>query len=309
MKDRTSAYARLVVSGKRLAGKTEYLACKRHLDDLKRSKGKDYKYRFDVEAAEKAIDLANELTILEGTQIKKLTTRGFQNFIIGSLNGWKIKRKGHNRFREAYIQIGRQNGKSFLSGTEANNKASFYNYQQGKIYCVATKKDQAKIVWNEVKKFILADQELAELYVTKEHLATIISKVTGTEIVALSGETKSADGFRSILAIVDEYHAHRNNGMYNLMLDGQIFVDSALTLAITTAGFNLNGPCYKQYKFSKKVLERAISKESLFVYITEMDEEDDPFDYKNWPKANPFNLWLFPLQYPISISKPPNPFP
>ena len=286
--DRVTEYAKMVVSGKILKGQTEIDCCKRHLDDLKR---KDFDYIFDVEAAEKAIDIANELTILEGVEPKKLKTRGFQNFIIGSLHGWRRKRSSKLRFREAYVQIGRQNGKSFLSGTEINNRATFSGYQMGKIYCAATKQDQANIVWDEVEKFILADKDLSDLYHIRHHERTITSKVTGTVVKSVGRDTKSADGFRSILAVIDEYHAHPNNQMYKLMLDGQIGVDSPLTLAITTAGFNLNSPCYGQYEFCKRVLSGLVDKESLFIFITEMDKDDDIWDYKNWAKANPLLLW------------------
>nr|DAL69705.1 MAG TPA: Large Terminase [Caudoviricetes sp.] len=278
----------MVVSGKILKGQTEIDCCKRHLEDLKR---KDFDYIFDVKAAEKAIDIANELTILEGVEPKKLKTRGFQNFIIGSLHGWRRKRSSKLRFREAYVQIGRQNGKSFLSGTEINNRATFSGYQKGRIYCAATKQDQANIVWDEVEKFILADKDLSDLYHIRHHERTITSKVTGTVVKSVGRDTKSADGFRSILAVIDEYHAHPNNQMYKLMLDGQIGVDSPLTLAITTAGFNLNSPCYGQYEFCKRVLSGLVDKESLFIFITEMDKEDDIWDYKNWAKANPLLLW------------------
>ena len=79
--------------------------------------------------------------------------------------------------------------------------------------------------------------------------------------------------------------------MYKLMLDGQQNVDNALTLAITTAGFDLNGPCYQQYLFAKKVLSGAIRKDSLFIHICEMDDDDDVWNPDNWLKANPLNLW------------------
>ena len=291
MTDRTTAYARLVVSGKKVVGRSEYLACKRHLDDLKKSRHKEFIYKFDVDAAEKAIDIANELTIAEGKEQTKLHTRGFQDFIIGNLHGWKIKRKGFLRYREAYVQMARQNGKSFLAGTEANNWASFSGYHEGRVFCTATKQAQADIVWDEVRKFIESDPELAQIYRIREHDRTIKSYLTDTVIKSVGRDTKSADGFRSILAIVDEYHAHRNDQMYKLMLDGQINVDSALTLAITTPGFNLNGPCYKQYQMAKKVLEGVITKDSLFVYIAEMDKDDDPWDFHNWGKSNPLMLW------------------
>ena len=171
MTDRTTAYARLVVSGKKVVGRSEYLACKRHLDDLKRSKGKEFIYKFDVEAAENAINIANELTIAEGKAQKKLKTRGFQNFIIGSLHGWKVKRKGFLRYREAYVQMARQNGKSFIAGTEANNWASFSGYHEGRVFCTATKQAQADIVWDEVRNFIQAiEWQTLKLDVTQKVL-------------------------------------------------------------------------------------------------------------------------------------------
>ena len=286
--DRTTAYAKLIVSGKRICGKAEYQACKRHLDDMA---DKDSEYVFDVKEAEKHIDIANQLTIGEGVEALRLTTRGFQNFIIGSLCGWRKKRSKTLRFREAYIQMGRQNGKSFLAGEMCNDRATFSDYKRGRIFCTATKQDQANIVWDEVDKFIEADSDLMGLYKIRKYDRTITSLVTGTIIKAIGRDTKSADGFRSILAVVDEYHAHPTNQMYKLMQDGQIAVDNALTLAITTAGFNLNGPCYEHYKFCKQVLAGNIQKDSLFVYIAELDKDDDIWDRNNWLKANPLQLW------------------
>lgn len=286
--DRTTAYAKLVVSGKRLAGKSEIQACKRHLDDMA---NKDFEYIFDVAEAERHINIANDLTIGEGAETKKLVTRGFQNFIIGSLFGWRKKRSKIRRFREAYVQVARQNGKSFIAGEMCNDVASFSGYQLGRVFCTATKQDQANIVWDEVDKFIESDSDLKRLYKIRKYDRTITSLITGTTIKAIGRDTKSADGFRSILAVVDEYHAHPTNQMYKLMQDGQLAVDNALTFAITTAGFNLNGPCYEHYRFCKQVLSGNVKKDSLFIYIAELDKDDDIWDSRNWAKANPLQLW------------------
>ena len=248
--DRTTNYARLIISGEKICGHSEYLACKRHLEDMER--GKEFEYVFDAKEAEKHIEIANMLTIGEGLEKKPLKTRGFQCFIIGSIFGWRRKRSKERRYREAYIQMARQNGKSFIAGEMANDYATFGGYQYGRIFLTATKQEQANIVWDEVKKFIESDKELEELYKIKTHERTITSKITGSVIKAIGRDTKSADGFRSVLSVIDEYHAHPNNQMYKLMQDGQITVDNALTLAITTAGFNLNSPCYEHYKFCKK---------------------------------------------------------
>ena len=288
MADRTTDYAKLIVEGKKICGRSEYLACKRHLDDMSR---KDFPYIFDSAMAERHIELANKLTIGEGNSPKKLKTRGFQNFIIGSIFGWRKKRSKERRFREAYIQMARQNGKSFIAGEMCNDFATFSGYQYGRVFCTATKQDQANIVWDEIDKFIESDADLKELYKIRKYDRTITSLVTGTTIKAIGRDTKSADGFRSILAVIDELHAHPNNQMYKLMLDGQVNVDNALTLAITTAGFNLNSFCYEHYQFCKKVLSGAIEKESLFIFIAELDEDDDIWEPKNWSKANPLLLW------------------
>lgn len=286
--DRTTAYARLIVNGEKICGKAEYLTCKRHLDDMQR---KDFDYIFDSAIAERHIELANKLTIGEGTSPHKLSTRGFQNFIIGSLFGWRKKRSTARRFREAYIQMARQNGKSFLAGAIANDFCAFSGYRYGRILCAATKQDQANIVWDEIDKFVESDSDLKELYKVRKYDHTITSLVTGSTIKAIGRDTKTADGFRSILAIVDEYHAHPTNQLLKLLNDGQINVDNALTLVITTAGFNLNSPCYEHYNFCKKILSGAISKDSLFIYIAEMDEDDDIWNPQNWQKANPLILW------------------
>lgn len=290
--DRVTEYAKLVTSGKiQGKGESERLACQRHLDDLKRSKTKDFDYKFDVEAAERAIDINNELTIGEGDEVQRLKTRGFQDFITGSLHGWVQKRTGYNRFREAYIQVGRQNGKSFIAGTEAVQRSGFSTYKEGRVFCAATKQDQANIVWDEVRKFIESDNDLSELFKITKSTHTITSKVTGTVIKSIGRDTKSIDGLRSILAIPDELHAHKDNQMYKLLLGGQRKVNNALTLAITTAGFNLNSFCYEHYQFCKKVLRGLVQKESLFIFICEMDDDDDIWDYKNWAKANPLLLF------------------
>lgn len=286
--DRTTDYAKLIVDGNKICGRAEYLSCKRHLEDMTR---KDFPYIFDSTMAERHIELANKLTIGEGNSPKRLKTRGFQNFIIGSIFGWRKKRSRERRFRESYIQMARQNGKSFIAGEMCNDFATFSGYQYGRIFCTANKQDQANIVWDEVDKFIESDSDLKELYKIRKYDRTITSLVTGTTIKAIGRDTKSADGFRSVLAICDELHAHPNNQMLKLMLDGQINVDNALTLAITTAGFNLNSFCYEHYQFCKKVLSGAIAKETLFVYIAELDEDDDIWEPKNWAKANPLLLW------------------
>ncbi len=292
--DRATQYAVEVLAGKIKAGKSVRQACERHINDLKRSKeDPNFKYYFDVAEAEDIINFAETLTIAEGEEPQPLTLYPFQCFILGSLNGWRKKEKDkktgthHRRFRTSYIQVGRQNGKSFLNGILAAYYGNFVTYRYGQIYCTATKKDQADIVFKETVKFIRSDPELEELFEIHEHNSTIDCKITKSVIRALSGDTKSIDGFRPLLGIVDEYHAHRTNQMYKLLEGGIKKMKSALISVITTAGFNLKSPCYKLYETCKKILAGVLQNETQFIFIAELDEGDDLYNPENWVKANP----------------------
>jgi phage terminase large subunit-like protein len=285
--DRCTQYALDVLDGKIEAGELVKLACSRHMNDLKKSEVATYVYYFDVEASEEIINFAEELEIAEGEERQKIRLYPFQCFILGSLNGWKKKGSGYRRFRTSYVQLARQNGKSFLNGILAAYYGNFTAYQYPKIFCTATKQDQANIVWDEIAKFIRSDADLEELFTIHEHNHTIECKQTHGIIRAISGDTKSLDGHRPFLGIVDEYHAHLTNQMYKLLEGGIKKMKQALISVITTAGFNLNAPCYKLYQHCKAILRGATSIESQFVYIAELDEGDDLWNPANWLKANP----------------------
>ncbi len=303
--DRTTQYAKDVIEGRVIAGKRVKQACQRHLDDLESSKLAPYRYYFNVEEAEDIINFAEELIIAEGEEEEFVTCYPFQCFILGSLNGWRIKDKDYRRFRTSYVQLARQNGKSFLNGILGAYYGNFTKYRYGQIYCTATKKEQALIVFNEIKKFINSDEDLKELFRIHDHNATIDCLLTNSSIKALSGDIKSIDGFRPYLGIVDEYHAHRNNQMYKLLEGGIKKMKSALISVITTAGFNLKSPCYKLYEFCCKVLDGVIKNDTQFIYIAELDEDDDIYAKENWVKANPtleFDEDALENLVPISIT-------
>ncbi|EPZ62781.1 terminase large subunit domain-containing protein, partial [Paraclostridium sordellii] len=176
---------------------------------------------------------------------------------------------------------------SFLNGILGTYYGAFSGYKYGQLYCTATKSDQAKIVLNEMIKFINSDEDLSEFFKVKEHDNTIIALNTNSIIRALGRDTKSIDGFRPLLGIVDEYHAHKNNQMYKLLEGGTRKMKQCLISVITTAGFELNCPCFKLYEYCKNILENVFPNDAQFVYIAEMNEDDDIWDFKNWIKANP----------------------
>lgn len=287
--DRVTEFAKANVKNKKDFGEDARLAFKRHIDDLARSKKNDpnFPYRFDKEKAEDIIELANKLTIAEGEGNEQFTCAGFQEFILGSLFGWVHKETGKRRFTDSYVQVARQQGKSVLNAILGIKCCNFDNYNYGQVYCTATKADQARIVLKEIIKFINADNDLKELFDIKDYKSEITGKITSTVIRALGRDTHTIDGFRPYLGIVDEYHAHKDNQMYKLLKGGTRKLKQSLISVITTAGFNLNAPCYDLYKYCRRVLRGIDVNERQFIYIAQMDEKDDIWDPKNWIKCCP----------------------
>ena len=288
--DFVTKFAKANVKNKKRFGEDARLAFKRHLDDIKRSKKNDdtFPYVFDEEKAKEIIEFANKLTIAEDEGDEIFTCDDWQEFILGSLFGWVHKDTGKRRFTDSYVQIARQQGKSVLDAILGMYCGNFCGYNYAQIYCTATKSDQAKIVFNEMSKFIKADDDLNELFEIKEYKGEIDCKVTNGVVKALGRDTKSIDGFRPYLGIVDEYHAHKDNQMYKLLKGGTRSMKESLVSVITTAGFNLNGPCYELYKYCRRVLRGIDVNDGQFIYIAQMDEKDYIWNPDNWIKCCPF---------------------
>lgn len=297
MIDRTTAYAQTVCSGlmNPPVGKTEYYCCKRHLKDLDRQGTQEFPYVFNVEKANTLIEFAETLELAEGEEPQPLRLYGFQDFIFGSWNGWVHKDTRYRRFRTSYVQVARQNGKSIGNAVPALYYSNFDGYQYPQCYCTATKELQAKIVLKECLKFINADVELSGtktakgLFTVKEWKSTIECNLTNGYIMALGRDTETIDGFRPYFASVDEYHKHKTNQIYKLLTGGVKKLKQCLISVITTAGFNLNSPCYEHYEYCKAIAYGTIINETQFVFISELDKGDDIWAEINWRKANP--LW------------------
>lgn len=255
---------------------------------------------FDDKKARHIIEFSETLTLDEGEEAHQFIPADFQTFILENWNGWVIKKTNNRRFRTSYTQIGRQNGKSVLNSIPSLYYGNFAGYKYPQIYAVATKEDQARIVLSECSKFIKADRELEGtkkapgLFTIQDYKSQILCNLTGGSIRALGRDTDTIDGFRPFFGSVDEYHKHRSNQMYKLLVDGDKKMKSCLVSIITTAGFNINGPCKIEYDYAINILNGLSDyTDSHFVFIAEPDPEDVVGDgiYNEaiWPKAHP--LW------------------
>ncbi|EMY7644241.1 terminase large subunit [Klebsiella aerogenes] len=278
-------YARDVLNGKILACKSIQLACQRHFNDLKISLDKDYPYRFDRELAERACRFVQLLPHSSGDLAgQKLKLEPWQAFAFSSIFGWVTKKTKKRRFREAYIRVARKNGKSFFAAGIGTYMFCADGENSAEVYCGATTMAQAKKVFTPARQ--MADR-LPSLR-SKFNISVWVDSLTrpdGSLFAPIAG--KPGDGDSPHCAIIDEYHEHDTDHMYEAMTLGMGARLQPLTLIITTAGTSLESPCYDKDKQVKEMLNGHVPNDRLFGLIYELDEGDDWTDPTNFIKANP----------------------
>lgn len=278
-------YARDVLNGKILACKSIQLACQRHFKDLKISLDKDYPYRFDRELAERACRFVQLLPHSSGDLAgQKLKLEPWQAFAFSSIFGWVTKKTKKRRFREAYIRVARKNGKSFFAAGIGTYMFCADGENSAEVYCGATTMAQAKKVFTPARQ--MADR-LPSLR-SKFSISVWVDSLTrpdGSLFAPIAG--KPGDGDSPHCAIIDEYHEHDTDHMYEAMTLGMGARSQPLTLIITTAGTSLESPCYDKDKQVKEMLNGHVPNDRLFGLVYELDEGDDWTDPTNFIKANP----------------------
>lgn len=286
MQDSITSYAKQVVQHPKLYCWTVVQTCKKHLDELKQSQQKDFPYYFDIQTAEIYIQFFSLLKHYKGPSAgKNFILEPWQKFIIGSVFGWKRKSDHLRRFKYVYIEIPRKNGKSILSAgillaTLILDQESGY---EG--YTLATKQDQAKIVWSDADVLAKSCSTLKKKLNFKQNLIEY-PLLHGT-IKPLASESRKLDGLNTHVAIFDEFHANSDQNLFDV-IDGSTGARTQpLVVMITTAGFNTAGVCYKWHGDCKAILDGQFKDDKVFSYISTLNKDDDPFDEKSWFKSNP----------------------
>lgn len=286
--DPTTAYAEAVVAGEIIVGHLVRLACERHLADLA---DPDNGLVFDLDAAGRALRFFGHLRQSKGEWAGlPLVLQPWQEFILGNLFGWKQQADGLRRFRVAYVEVPRKNGKSLLAAGIGLYLA-FYDGEGGaEVYCAATKLDQAKIVFSDARAIVLASSHMKRrITVPKTERAggAMFDETTRSKLEPLGQDSDSLDGLNIHGVVVDELHAHKTRGMWDVLQTATGARRQPLTCAITTAGWNRHSVCYEQHAYGRQILDGVLRDDTFFAFIASWDEDDDWEDEESWRKANP----------------------
>lgn len=230
-------YAQKIARGEIVAGKYIILECIRFLNDLNRIGDEDFEWVFDIKIYDFIIGFSKLFKFADGINAgKPMALAEFQEWILGNLFCWKHRTEGYVRFSRAYIQVSRKQGKSFLLGLILLIKGLLTPY--GQFSTVATKKDQAEIVIKEVKKLLDCSVDAVKSCFTiygKAKISKIVCDKTLAEVFPLSADANTLDGLGIDCCVVDEFGAHPNFELYEVMRSSQVYKPNSQICIITTA--------------------------------------------------------------------------
>lgn len=301
--DRTRAFAEDVVAGRFVAGPHVRNACRRHLLDLE--KGVDRGLYFDHDAAERAFRYFEGVLKLSEGQFEgqAFQLHPSQAFIVGSLFGWK-RADGERRFRRAYIEQGKGNGKSPLAGGIGLYGLCADGEAGAQIYAAAAKKDQAGILFADAVKMVKQSPALKKRLTFaggEGREFNIAHHASGSFFRPVSRDTgRTGSGPRPYFVLADEVHELPDRKIIEMLERGFKFRRSPLLFMITNSGSDRTSVAWEEHEHAVKVAaghteavnDPAFVGEPLddttFSFVCSLDEGDDPLtDPSCWVKANP----------------------
>ncbi len=282
-----------VTSGRQAVCKLTRLAVERHLRDLSRVGSPDFPYHFEPERAKRVIDFKQQLRQAKGEWMgQPLVLQPWQQFKDWVLFGW-VRENGFRRFTKSYVEVARKNGKTTDAAATGGYLFLADRPREGgaEIYCVATRKDQAKIVWKDMKLQLEKHPVLRKITKTYKQNSTIVRLDDEAAMCTVWGkDADTQDGFNPHAALCDELHAWPDHSLMEVLESGLGARRQPLIYIITTAGLDINSPCYQEERsLAVQTLEGTLkpAPENFFALIFTLDEGDDFTDERVWIKANP----------------------
>lgn len=281
-------YARDVVEGRIIACKEVKQACQRHLNDLARAKDGGWNYVFDEAKANHACRFIEGLPHTKGdwaARGEKIVLQPWQCFIVCAIFGWLKRVSRKRRFRLVYACVPRKNAKSALAAAIGNYMFAADGEFGAEVYCGATTEKQAWEVFRPARLMVERTPELQEAFGIEVVAKQLLIPSNGSRFEPVIG--KPGDGPSPHCAIIDEYHEHADDSMFDAFQTGMGARTQPLLLVITTAGTDLAGPCRSLQSDIEKILAGSLERDEYFGIIYTLDADDDWTSESALQKANP----------------------
>lgn len=295
-------YAKDVLDGKEIAGGGVVDACRRFLDDLKRD---DLEFR--TTEADACVSIMEGLFVhrkgetVDGTPLlgKPLILERWQIFNVYNLLGFYYTGTEERRYKEAFIMVGRKNGKTSFIAAFAFAVSVIQRKSGSTVYVVAAALKQALESYQFIR-FSLEYKKIAWDFSLKDNSFEHSIKKTfekdgrpaGTiDIQIMAANPDAQDSFNCNFAICDEVAAYKKPAQYNRFKEAMAAFTNRLIVGITTAGDNINSFGHGRMEYALKVAKGIVKDDSLFSFVARADQDEKGnVDYTNpiqHQKANP----------------------
>ncbi len=284
-----TAYIAAVLAGRQLASAWVRLACERQARDLKRAASdRTFPYRWSPRHATDVCRFIERLPHVEG-QWRSPTIRlePWQIFVLTTIFGWRRAADGHRRFDTTYLELARKGAKSVLSAAVGLYHFCCEGETGPQVKIAATTNSQARIIFAVMQKMVRRTPALRKRYGLEVFANAIVSHQNSGSISPINAKSSTQDGLNPSCTIIDELHAHKDRGLFDVLKSARGARQNPLSWYVTTAGYDMLGVAYEQRTFVLKVLEQVFAAEHYFGIVYTLDEGDDWQDERTWIKSNP----------------------
>ncbi len=244
------------------------------------------KYHFDIEKANRPIEFVERFCKHSKGQWagKPVILDLWQKAILQAIFGF-VNEEGMRQYKEVLVIVARKNGKSTLLSAIALYML-FADHEGGaQICCVASKKDQAKIVFNEAKNMVVQSPLLSKHI--KKRKSDLYVPLNFSTFEPLANDSNTLDGLNMHCGIIDELHSIKDRNIYDVSKQSMSARTQPLLFMITTAGFVRESIYDDMYKYAEEVLNGIKNDDRFLAFIYELDSRSEWTNNKCWEKANP----------------------
>jgi len=271
-------------------GKLHKLACERFLKDWDHRKDKGWIY--DEKSAEQFYRFAEICKHWKGAGFAgdSIYLADYQKFMYGNLLGWKME-NGLVRFRDIYHQVAKKNYKTTGLAVYSLFHLSKSGEPGAQVWIGSNREEQARIVVNDAGQIVSISPLLQNKYKLSWHQDTVTGifyAPNSARMRPLSKDANRQDGFHPSLGIIDEFHESKTGAVRDNIRSGSGGRYNFQMIVITTAGFNIGGPCWNLRQTGIEILKGIKSNDRRFILIDELDSPEDEWENQEaWVKPNP----------------------
>lgn len=277
-------YYKAIQEGKCIVSKRCRRQYERLVDDIHNPKDG---YIFDQRKAERPIEFIERFCKHSKGEWagQPLRLELFQKAFISALFGFVDAETGLRKYHETLFYVARKNGKSVMLSGIALYMLIGDKEAGAEVYSVASKRDQAKIIYDETYNMVRQSSDL--LQVVKKRKSDLYFSLTFSKFQPLGKNSDTLDGLNSHLVIIDELHSIKDRNLYEVMKQSQSARRQPLLVMITTAGTIRECIFDDMYKYACGVCDGTIIDPHFLPIIYELDSKDEWLDPMKWEKANP----------------------